>query len=628
MQVNVNKAVKMFFSNSSFEMIYNEALANALDAGATEVAIKINLPEPGEIINLSLTISDNGVGFDDFRFGRFSKLFDVEEQSHKGLGRLVYLCYFDSVKVESTYGDGTQKRTFVFNNDFNGENNVEEVEAHTCGTSLLMRGFAGEKLHKSAFIQPDYIKTMLLENFFLRLYKAKLAGNHIRVYIESHIGSATANATIDTEELPVLSVVQLEHRLDLFNSVELYYAINATNEIVKKPITAIAVDDRCHKLDIIADENLPYGYEMIFLLMSESFVGAIDEARQNLTITDTEMASVKRLFREGISTVINERFPQIAQQNRAREEHLKSTYPHLSGYFKTDDIGFSSHTELVKNAQEQFCREQREILSAETLSDEQYEKSLTLAARSLAEYILFRQNVIVKMQALNGEDLEADLHNLIAPKGSEFQEGELYKDLYRNNVWVLDDKFMSYCTVLSEAEMSKVIDVITDGEVKDNDDDRPDITLFFSSDPIKEEKMLDVVVVELKRLGIKAEQNSIVEFQLDTRTQRLAEYYGKRIQRMWFYGVVEFDERYETHLVNNGFNPLFSNGNIYFRSKTVYSDKNKLYSVIQNAYIMDFKALVEDASSRNETFLKILKHQFETQEQTISHPSYETNTTR
>lgn len=614
MQVNVNKAVKMFFSSSSFEMIYNEALANALDAGATDVSIKINLPDPSEIINLSLSIADNGVGFDDARFGKFSKLFDVEEQSHKGLGRLVYLCYFDSVRVVSTYGDGTKKRSFVFNNDFNGENTVEDTEPYPCGSSLLMQGFAGEKLHKTAFIQPSYIKTMLLENFYLRLYKAKLANHRICVNIEAHIGGSTSNAVIDTAEMPELSVVQLDHQLDLFNTVELYYAINETDEQVKKPITAIAVDERCHKLDIIADENLPYGYEMIFLLMSESFIGAIDEARQNLTVTDAQMASIKRLFRDGISDVINERFPQIAEQNRAREEHLKNTYPHLSGYFKTDDIGFSSHTELVKNAQEKFFRDQREILSAEHLSEEQYEKSLNLAARSLAEYILFRQNVISKMRALDKKDLESDLHNLIAPKGSEFQEGELYKDLYRNNVWVLDDKFMSYCTVLSEAEMNKVIDVITDGEVQDSDDDRPDITLFFSSDPTKDDRMLDVVVVELKRLGITPELNSIVEFQLDTRTQRLAEFYEKRIQRMWFYGVVEFTDKYRMHLVNNGYNPLFSNGNVYFRSKPIYTDLDKSFSVVQNSYIMDFKALVEDASSRNETFLRILKHQFENQE--------------
>ena len=32
MDVNVKRAVKMFFSKSSFEMIYFEALANAIDA--------------------------------------------------------------------------------------------------------------------------------------------------------------------------------------------------------------------------------------------------------------------------------------------------------------------------------------------------------------------------------------------------------------------------------------------------------------------------------------------------------------------------------------------------------------------------------------------------------------------
>lgn len=134
--------------------------------------------------------------------------------------------------------------------------------------------------------------------------------------------------------------------------------------------------------------------------------------------------------------------------------------------------------------------------------------------------------------------------------------------------------------------------------------------MFFSDDPTIEGKMVGVVVVELKRLGLKAESNSIVEFQLDTRTRRLAEYFGKRIQRMWFYGVVEFDDRYETHLVNNEYNPLFSNGSVYFRSKVVYTDKTKSFGVIQNSYILDFKALVEDANSRNETFLKILQSNF------------------
>lgn len=611
MEVNVQKAVKMFFSNSSFEMIYSEAFANALDADANEIRINISLPDPTQIQNLNLEISDNGVGFDDCRFGKFSKLFDVEEQSHKGLGRLVYLCYFERVYVESTYQGGTKKRTFTFNDGFNGENTVEEIEPCPCGSSFFMRGFTGERLYRNDNINPNHIKSLLMENFYMRLYKKKLKNKRIRVFITSHVGDRQDKAIVDTDDMPDFSILPLEHKLDLFNSVDLYYSVRETNEVGKKPITAIAVDDRCHKVAIIDDENLPVGYEMIFLLISESFQGAIDEARQNLTLSANDLGKIKRLFREGVANIINERFPRIAAANKKQEESLKNTYPHLSGYFRTSDIGFSSHNDILKDAQEQFFKDQREILSATSLSDEQYEKSLTLAARSLAEYILFRQNVISRMKALDNKNIEADLHNLIAPKGSEFKEGELYKDLYRNNVWVLDDKFMSYCTVLSEAEMSKVIDVITDGEVYDSDNDRPDITLFFSADPTKDNRMLDVVVVELKRLGIPPEQNSIVEFQLDTRTQRLAEYYGRRIQRMWFYGIVEFTDKYRMHLVNNGYNPLYSNGSVYFKSKPVYTDLEKSFSVVQNSYIMDFKALAEDANTRNETFLKILKNQFD-----------------
>lgn len=611
MEVNVQKAVKMFFSNSSFEMIYSEAFANALDADANEIRINISLPDPTQIQNLNLEISDNGVGFDDCRFGKFSKLFDVEEQSHKGLGRLVYLCYFERVYVESTYQGGTKKRTFTFNDGFNGENTVEEIEPCPCGSSFFMRGFTGERLYRNDNINPNHIKSLLMENFYMRLYKKKLKNKRIRVFITSHVGDRQDKAIVDTDDMPDFSILPLEHKLDLFNSVDLYYSVRETKEVGKKPITAIAVDDRCHKVAIIDDENFPVGYEMIFLLISESFQGAIDEARQNLTLSANDLGKIKRLFREGVANIINERFPRIAAANKKQEESLKNTYPHLSGYFRTSDIGFSSHNDILKDAQEQFFKDQREILSATSLSDEQYEKSLTLAARSLAEYILFRQNVISRMKALDNKNIEADLHNLIAPKGSEFKEGELYKDLYRNNVWVLDDKFMSYCTVLSEAEMSKVIDVITDGEVYDSDNDRPDITLFFSADPTKDNRMLDVVVVELKRLGITPEQNSIVEFQLDTRTQRLAEYYGRRIQRMWFYGIVEFTDKYRMHLVNNGYNPLFSNGSVYFKSKPVYTDLKKSFCVVQNSYIMDFSALVEDANTRNETFLKILKNQFD-----------------
>lgn len=614
MEVNVKKAIKTFFSKSSFEMIYFEAFANALDADASVFNIKIVLPKPSQWKDMILEISDNGVGFDDIRFSKFKTLLDVDEQSHKGLGRLVYLCYFDTVKIESIFNDCKQ-RDFEFSENFKGENKIVSPNLpEGISTRLYMEGFNGERLGKADYANPKYIKNTILSHFYMKFYKAKLNKKRIVVKIQLDQAGNTYTETIDSNDIPKFSVYDIPNQLDLFNNISLYYYINKLeNPCSKNVITAIAVDDRSHQIDIIAEENLPVGYEMIFLLISETFRGEVDESRMNLTIPESTLNVIKVLFRNGIATIINSQFPEIASKNSEKKIYLENTYPHLSGYFEAKEIGYASQGEILKRAQDKYFKDQKEILSSKNLTDEQFEKSVNLSARALAEYIIFRQNVINKMKSVTPKNLEADLHNIIAPKGSEFQEGEKIKDLYRNNVWVLDDKFMSYCTVLSEAEMTKVVSYLTEGEPVMADNDRPDITLFFSSNPDSDERKVDVVVVELKRLGLKAELNSIVEFQLYTRAIRLAEYYGSKIQRMWFYGIVEFNDEYETHLINSGFEPLYSTGNVYFRSKTIYTDKTKSKSVIQNVYIMDYKALVEDANSRNETFLKILQNKFKSE---------------
>ena len=610
MEVNIKQALKVFFSKSSFEMIYFEAFANALDAGATDFYIDIK--QGKELKELSLVLTDNGIGFTDERFRKFGKLFDVEEEpSHKGLGRLVYLCYFGKVHVESCFNNSV-RRVFDFDESFKGTSQTIHTGNEDNGTVLTMTEFLGTKLGKNDYIKPSYIKNALLENFYMKFYKAKLVGKQLNVFIRLFVdGQIVSKETITTDSMPSFSVKELTTQMDFFNSIDLYYYVREVEIKETKVITALAIDDRSHRVEIIADENLPKGYEMIFLLISESFQGNIDGTRQNLTISDNELTIIKTIFRNGISEVIKEQFPQINKNNEKRVTYLKQTFPHLCGYFDNNDIGYSSQTDILKKAQDKFFRDQKEILGAKELNDEQFNKSLDLSARALTEYILFRQNVIKRMKGLGKNNKEEELHNLIAPKYAEFHGQNVVTDMYRNNVWVLDDKFMSYSTVLSEAEMSRVIDVLTEGEVRNKDNDRPDITLFFSGDPNDVSKKVDVVVVELKRLGLSVEQNSIVEIQLDTRTRRLAEYYGKRIQRMWFYGIVDFDDQYEMHLRDNYFNPLFSNGKIYFRSKPVSLDLTSSQSVIQNAYILDFSAMVEDANSRNSTFLKILQHSFE-----------------
>ncbi len=173
MEVNVKQAIKLFFSKSSFEMIFLEAFANALDAGATKFEINIELPDFRHLQNLVIKLIDNGVGFNDSRFDKFSKLLEVEETSHKGLGRLVYLCYFDSVNIESFYDNG-KKRTFLFYDDYKKESIVEDTPVIESGSCLTLTGFNGERLKKNENIRASFLKRLLLENFYMRFLQCKI----------------------------------------------------------------------------------------------------------------------------------------------------------------------------------------------------------------------------------------------------------------------------------------------------------------------------------------------------------------------------------------------------------------------------------------------------------------------
>ena len=214
------------------------------------------------------------------------------------------------------------------------------------------------------------------------------------------------------------------------------------------------------------------------------------------------------------------------------------------------------------------------------------------------------------MLKLDKSALEVDLHNLLAPRFHTFSGDEFEKDAYINNLWVLDDKFMTYEHVLSEADMKKVIGHLNPSSANNGDDDRPDIAIFFSRDPSEDGEKFDMVIVELKRLGLTPEMNSIVELQLDKRTQLLSEHYGNRIQRAWYYGIVEMTDEYRMHLKNNEYKPLFSHGNVYYKVKPVFRNLQDEVGVIQHSYILDYKSIIEDANARNSAFLRILKDKF------------------
>jgi len=71
MKVKPKNAANLLFSSTSLEYVYFEAIANSIDAGASQVTIAIQISSFTEPEALRISISDNGKGFDETNFNRF-----------------------------------------------------------------------------------------------------------------------------------------------------------------------------------------------------------------------------------------------------------------------------------------------------------------------------------------------------------------------------------------------------------------------------------------------------------------------------------------------------------------------------------------------------------------------------
>lgn len=610
MEVNVYNARKQFFGQSALEWVYIEAVANALDANATVIDIDIKINSFTEPESLAITIRDNGDGFTDERFDKFSRLLEIDDQKHKGLGRLVYLNYFKNVGITSEYKG--KRRRFVFNDNFKGLSNIEDVETVTQGSTLQFYDFYRDRIKTYGYLEPDYLKRLLLIQFLPNLFSMKLNQEPILINIslftlveEPLHDFVTKKVTLTLDDLPDLKPHTIETKdLDLFSSVTVHYSIrDATRQTA--PLTAICSDNRTIPIDVISPECLPVNKETIFLIESDFFDGKSDNSRRGISMETYEMSIVKRVFRQAINEIILQEIPEIKSRNEELLSQLQETYPHLSGYFGDEYVGYALKSELIDRAQNCFFMDQRAILEAHTLDDEKYQKSLELSARLLTEYVLYRTKIIDKLKNVSDSDSEATIHSIIVPRFTKFTQSAEIEDIYSNNAWLLDDKYMSYSTILSDIEMGELITAISEEELI-KDVKRPDIAIVFSKDP-SYNTGVDVVIVELKKKALDLARKEEVISQLKQRARKLLQYYPKNIQRIWFYGIVEFDDEFIRSLKEEKYIELYSKDTCYYKEHSIIPDISSNVMIPIGLFILSYKALIEDAESRNATFLRILK---------------------
>lgn len=617
MNIGINEAIEHFFSNPSFELIYLEAVANALDAGARKINIYISLESYKHPNTLEIEIEDNGDGFNDYNFRKFSSLLSKTDKNHKGLGRLVYLHYFNNVEISSIY-DKNKKRTFNFNKNFNGEYEETTLNNEQDNYSRLkFSSFANKDLKSYDNVRSSSIKKILLKHFMPRFFAMKQINEDFEIIIETDVTEENRDKhfysdiqTIKLDDLPDLEekIISDTH-IDLFNeSFTILYSLKDSYD--EKISTSICVDNRAIDFPILKNETIPGNISGVFLLISEFFNSKSDDSRQELKIENYEKKIIEKMFLKAISEILNEKYPAIKDENEKMSKKLTNRYPHLEGYFSSNYVALIDENKSLDEAKNKFFKEQKEILGANKITDSIYELSLNHATRTLTEYILYRNIIIDKLQKTTGENKEATIHNLIVPMKNTLSAKNFIQDLYNNNAWILDDKYMSYQHILSDQNINELISQISDDKELQFDDLRPDIAFVFSENIDTANHPVDVVIVELKKKQLDYLDNMRVIEQLKQRARRLLGFYPNKIQRMYFFGIVEFDDELRVEL-DDGWTPLFSNGESYYKttSMSAMDKNNKLFGEKKpvSFTLMSFDALCKDAKARNETFLKILR---------------------
>jgi anti-sigma regulatory factor (Ser/Thr protein kinase) len=572
----------------SWEQVLNEAITNSLQAHATEININfiqnaLDLEDTKKYID-SITIEDNGDGFNDIN----TKSFQEYRTQHKkdlgckGIGRFLYLKVFDEVNIKSL----DKEIKFVIDKDI--QVNIIESKLKKTRVTFLKP--------KKAFVV-DYDKLRLdLKEYFIAYFKL-LKDKNISVTFNIYDNNIK-KFEVKSDDIPTFNNKKIKIGIHEFN---LAYILN--NDTVHITDGYYCAGGRVVIKNSHLDSNkklkLFKDIKIVYLLSSDYLDNNVNETRDNFTILPKRKNSddlFHNLSWNEIQTELKNQIKIIAKDNGvdiekiAKENRLKALNeaPFLAYYLQKNEN--NDDYETLKKYAEKMLKEDKQFIrdNSDKMDDTYQEKLAIITQSELAEYIYDRQKIIDKLKEItNNESLEKEVHNLFMQQNTT-DENKNYKS---NNLWLFDDRFMSYDKVFSEAEIKSIFPELA------NNVKRPDI-LSLVSNTNNKDKITDIVIIELKR-----PKEIITPEGAEAQLLKYARYINQsnlpNDVRIWTYAFLKFNKDIDDDLDDKDYNKIPT----HWEHPIYYKYHEKRNTIIN---FMDYRALAFDANNRNKTFMKIL----------------------
>ncbi|MDR1834548.1 MAG: hypothetical protein LBQ96_01960 [Fusobacteriaceae bacterium] len=613
---NYNLSEEQGFLFCLFEAVSN-SLYCCLENQKIEIEIKFyreyapnNLIGEGDNLIRSFEITDNGTGFTDDNYAKFTEtMYKTNHEGGKGLRRMAFLKVFQAVEIESVFLEKGKNlyRNFIFGSQEITNNRRPAEKDSKRRTTLTFRNIDAE-YQKYAKKDITEYSGEILRHFYIFLYY--LIENNKKFCIRLVDDHGTGEGIIDNAKLSK-DIVQKE-KFSLENDNALSGMNKAEFEIVhikttnlKENGASYVVDERsAGKLGIdlppyILEDSVGRQYYYHLYLKSDYFKQFLNESRtelklptekKNLGFSITEeliVKSVEEKIKRFLSyeiAILDEKKEQKVIETLMNPENNRiisnNSYLYLISDRNTKDAFLkelkyneitpqkilnkikSFHEELQNETVNKINKTISELrkVKAETDIDRLEGELKELMSRvnienvvNLSSYIMYRKYILnlfnegLEFCKKSKSHHEAFFHDLFLPRKTT--------NSIDSNLWLLDDMYL-YFEGTSEISLDK-IEINGERIIRELSDEEEIRLREFNQDRLR--KRIDLlffpeekkcIIIELKDPKAKVDENVL---QMDRYAQLIANFVKPE------YGI----EQFYTYLITDNFNKYDKPGNGY-----------------------------------------------------------------
>lgn len=639
-RVKIDNVLKGFNSKIPFMQPLYEAITNALEAHAKDIRIVF---EKEELLDndtmkpkiIGFTIKDNGDGFNKKNresFGEYLSNYK-SELGCKGIGRFTWLKVFKEIKIESQLSD--EYVTIDFDKNYSDDKmKVIKQNSDERYTKISFKYVTENYYNKNkderfvadiAAIKDNIANHLMVKLFLLKEEKKSNFAIHLMLDNKEEVISNQNISQLQKKSFNVQDDKQENYEFNL------YYKFNKDGRNIHK--LHYCADGRT-VLDFpksIQFSNLADNASVTMLLASSYFDKRINNERNEFTFDPKEnnptldnplpLPKINIALKENVDNIILNRYPNIQKENQNLINECINENPHLGKYIRKGEYGLIyNKKDLLKKANSEFIAEKEKVLNnfkkmieEKALNSEGFMRNVAklndISNRELAQYFYYRQEIVDGLKELNDDNNSQEelLHNLFMKKGEISDTKETDYSPYDSNIWLLDDKYMSYTKMFSDKQIGIIKQrIINENPNNYGDGKEPDLSIFYndSAGNIK-----DLVVVELKAIGATVPFKMFSLSEINRNLGFIAESVDN-IETLYGYIITKIDRNMEKELdYQAGVSKIFtaSNRPLYYYYNDKIVDKNGNPKPC-HVYIMSTETLYDDAYARNKVFLDIIKN--------------------